>query len=181
MIDRYYNKTTNTEWFNTYTGHELEQLTSDPAPVGDIISARPVPESDPPMTRNIYNTPDALPVDVVILPPEHAFWQPPPTNGDEWGFDIDGLPELNVYIGGPIELQTAITDRQNEIADYYKGLHGIRLDLAESVANAPQPAFVLAANAVTNIGVAAIAIVFVGALLNKAAVDAFNVAGEPWV
>jgi len=61
-------------------------------------------------------TPDALDVNVVVLPPENPFWSPLPEY-HEFTYDIDGKP--NGIIRAISELAVAINDKLAEIESAY--------------------------------------------------------------
>ena len=95
---------------------------------------------------------------------------------------IDGDAFITPFIGSDSELAQAIALKQAEIAQHFKWLHGYQLVNVNAVISAPQPALTFNPNTITNAGIADVEIIFVGALLNKASVDAYDVINDPnWV
>ena len=86
------------------------------------------------------------------------------------------------YAAGPLELAAAIAAKKAAIDAHFEMLHGMTCQEVKKIHDAAQPAFVLTANAVTNLGKANAAGVAVAALTNKAAAEAFDVVNTPtWV
>ena len=86
------------------------------------------------------------------------------------------------YVASQLELDAVIAAKKAAIDAHFEMLHGMTCQEVKKINDAAQPAFVLTANTITNLGKANAASVAVAALTNKAAAEAFDVVNTPtWV